>query len=73
MSIPATLPDAILVLLLIVNVEIVVAVPADLKTCCYSPRIILVSQRDAKMHSLFLDYLRRLAQTTPSKARAYPF
>jgi len=49
MSIPATRPRLTLPLFLILHIEIIIPVPANLQLCCYFTWVILARQYDSKM------------------------
>jgi hypothetical protein len=69
MSIPATFPRAIRAFLLIVNVEVVISVPTNLKPSRYLARIVLIRQFDAEIQVSLLNEFRVLEHPAPDESR----
>nr|WP_323173203.1 hypothetical protein [Natrialba sp. PRR66] len=67
MPIPSTLPRTILPFLLIVDIEIVVTVPADLETSGYLIRVVLVGQVDMEVYLPSRNDFCRLKHTAAEK------
>ncbi|QLC35628.1 hypothetical protein EFA46_015305 (plasmid) [Halarchaeum sp. CBA1220] len=68
MSVPATFPRAIRVFLLIVNVEVVISIPTNLKPSRYLARIVLIRQFDAEIQVSLLDEFRVLEHLAPDES-----
>jgi len=72
MSIPTTLPGLVLSNLLIVNVEVVVCEPVNLKTRDGLTRVVVSRQFDVEVQFSVLDDLCGVSETTPCESRTYP-
>lgn len=68
MSVPAAFPYAIRAFLLIVDVEVVISVPTNLKPSGYLVRIVLIRQFDAKIQVSLLDEFRVLEHPAPDES-----
>jgi hypothetical protein len=67
-AVPATLPHAFLALFLIVDSEIVVAIPPNLKSSRYLTWIALIRQFDAEMQVSFFDDFCRFERPTSDES-----
>jgi len=71
--IPSTFPRIVFVRLLIMNIEILVSVPADLKTRRHLSWIVVVGKINVEIEVVFSNNLRRLDHSTSRKPRPHLF
>jgi hypothetical protein len=68
MPIPPAFPRPIRVLFFILDVEIVIAIPPNLKPSRYLARIVLIRQFDAEIQVSLLDEFRVLEHPAPDES-----
>jgi hypothetical protein len=71
-AVPATLPHALLALFLIVNGEVVVAIPSNLKPSRHITRVVITGEFDTEIQLPFLDEVHCVKHPTASESRLYP-
>jgi hypothetical protein len=71
MTIPSTLPHAVPPLLLIMEIEVVISIPANLEPSRRFSRIVVAGQLDTKMKVLRFDDFDRLEHAMPDKSRTH--
>jgi hypothetical protein len=71
-AVPATLPHALLALFLIVNGEVVVAIPSNLKPSRRIARVVITGELDPEIQLSLLDEVHCFEHSTASESRLYP-
>jgi hypothetical protein len=71
-TIPPTLPHALLALFLIVNGEVVVAIPSNLKPSRHITRVVTTGEFDTEIQRPFLDEVHCFKHPTASESRLHP-
>jgi hypothetical protein len=71
-TVPPTLPHALLALFLIVNGEVIVAIPSNLKPGRDITRVVITGEFDTEIQLPFLDEVHCFEHPTASESRLYP-
>jgi len=71
-AVPATLPHALVARFLIVDSEIVVAIPPNLKSSGRILRIVVYGKLDTEIQLPFLEEVHCFEHPTASESRLYP-
>jgi len=71
-TVPSTLPHTLLVLFLIVNGEVVVAIPPNLKPSRHITRVVITGEFDTEVQLSLLDEVHYFKHPTASESRLHP-
>jgi hypothetical protein len=71
-AVPATLPHALLALFLIVNGEVVVAIPSNLKPSRRITWVVITGELDTEIQLSLLDKVYYFKHATASESRLHP-